>query len=216
MNQIIGSSGGPVVLVLLALSVSALTIIFFKVWQFRQLRAESSLAEEFLKHYSRSELPQAKLIIQAAKAPRGHLLKQSLELSEHGRLAKPDLELELFRVAKAKLTELSSYLRVLEVIAAMAPLLGLLGTVLGMIEAFQAMEAAGTKVDPSALSGGVWQALLTTAVGLAVAIPVSVVHGWLERRLELLATSFENDLQRFFTARAMIETKITKNVQSAM
>ena len=61
-----------------------------------------------------------------------------------------------------------SHLRVMEVIANLAPLIALLGTVLGMIEAFQAMELAGKQVDPSVLSGSIWEALLTTAVGLII------------------------------------------------
>jgi biopolymer transport protein ExbB len=78
-------------------------------------------------------------------------------------------------------------------------LLGLFGTVLGMIEAFRAMEAAGARVDPSILSGGIWQALLTTAVGLGVAIPVSIAHSWLERRVEVEASSMQDKLDRLMT-----------------
>lgn len=69
----------------------------------------------------------------------------------------------------------------------MSPLLGLLGTVLGMIVAFQQMEAAGAQVDPSTLSSGIWQALLTTAVGLGIAIPAIAVHNWMERKVERVA-----------------------------
>lgn len=65
-----------------------------------------------------------------------------------------------------------------------APLLGLFGTVLGMISAFQALQEAGSQVDPSILAGGIWVALLTTAVGLAVAMPTSVVLSWLEARMD--------------------------------
>ncbi|MDO6806083.1 MotA/TolQ/ExbB proton channel family protein, partial [Wenyingzhuangia sp. 1_MG-2023] len=83
---------------------------------------------------------------------------------------------ETLRLARIEVGKLTQGLRPLEVIANIAPLLGLFGTVLGMIEAFQAMEAAGSKVDPAVLSGGIWQALLTTAGGLAVAIPVSMIH----------------------------------------
>ena len=59
-----------------------------------------------------------------------------------------------------------------------APLLGLLGTVLGMIEAFRQLEAAGTRVNPSLLAGGIWEALITTAAGLVVAIPASLGHSF--------------------------------------
>ena len=70
----------------------------------------------------------------------------------------------------------------LEVIGTLTPLLGLLGTVLGMIAAFRAMEVAGSQVDPSVLSGGIWQALLTTAMGLAIAIPVMAAYNWMDRK----------------------------------
>ena len=84
-------------------------------------------------------------------------------------------------------------------IASLSPLLGLLGTVLGMIEAFQQMEAAGSQVDPSILSGGIWQALLTTAVGLAVAIPVVIMHGFFERKCDRIAFLLDDALTRVFT-----------------
>ncbi len=63
-------------------------------------------------------------------------------------------------------------------------MLGLFGTVLGMIEAFQALQAAGNQVDPSQLAGGIWVALLTTAVGLIIAIPTAMSLAWLESRVE--------------------------------
>jgi biopolymer transport protein ExbB len=62
--------------------------------------------------------------------------------------------------------------------------LGLFGTVLGMIAAFQSLQSAGTQVDPSVLAGGIWVALLTTAAGLAVAMPTALVLSWLESRME--------------------------------
>jgi biopolymer transport protein ExbB len=90
-------------------------------------------------------------------------------------------------------------LRPLEVIANLSPLLGLMGTVLGMISAFQNMEGAGNQVDPSVLSGGIWQALLTTAVGLAVAIPVVAAYNWLDRKVERISSRMNNKVTRVFT-----------------
>lgn len=71
-----------------------------------------------------------------------------------------------------------------------------------MIDAFRAMEAAGAQVNPAVLSGGIWKALLTTAAGLAVAIPVSLIHSWFERRVELQATAIQDDLERLLTLEA--------------
>ena len=70
----------------------------------------------------------------------------------------------------------------MDTVAQLAPLLGLFGTVLGMIEAFQSLQTAGAGVDPSLLAGGIWVALVTTAVGLAVAMPTSMVLSWFESR----------------------------------
>lgn len=91
---------------------------------------------------------------------------------------------EIERQGRAALENLRSHTRILEVIATLSPLLGLFGTVLGMIDAFREMEAAGSRVDPSVLSGGIWEALLTTAFGLAVAIPATAAVNWLDRVVE--------------------------------
>jgi len=95
---------------------------------------------------------------------------------------------------------LRSWLHPLEVIAALAPLLGLFGTVLGMIDAFAAMEAAGSRVDPAVLSGGTWEALLTTAVGLAVAIPAVGAFNCVERRIERAEHAHDTLISALFTA----------------
>jgi len=86
--------------------------------------------------------------------------------------------------AGVELNNLRNGMRLLELIAATAPLLGLLGTVIGMIKAFQQLESAGSQVDPSLLSGGIWQALLTTAAGLIVALPALTAWHVFDRRLE--------------------------------
>ena len=108
---------------------------------------------------------------------------------------------EVYRLGAERLEQLRAHLRALEVIASLAPLLGLLGTVLGMIKAFQQLQAAGARVDPSVLSGGIWEALLTTAVGLAVAIPVIVIVNLLDRRLARLAHVMNDAVSQVFTER---------------
>ncbi|MEM6578697.1 MAG: MotA/TolQ/ExbB proton channel family protein, partial [Pseudomonadota bacterium] len=94
----------------------------------------------------------------------------------------PGLEGRLDAEAGLALAGLERGFRLLDTIAQLAPLLGLFGTVLGMIEAFQSLQQAGSAVDPSLLAGGIWVALLTTAVGLAVAMPTSMILAWLESR----------------------------------
>ena len=80
-------------------------------------------------------------------------------------------------------------------------MLGLLGTVFGMIDAFQEMETAGKNVDPSLLSGGIWEALLTTAAGLSLAIPVVVCESYFRSLIEELKTKIENSVTKVLTAK---------------
>jgi biopolymer transport protein ExbB len=137
------------------------------------------------------------------RQPRARLLAHAItglrRLKDQPPAAMELLREELNRAASAQLEQLRAWLRALEVIAALSPLLGLLGTVLGMIEAFRQLELAGSQVDPAILSGGIWQALLTTAAGLSVAIPVVLLHSWLERRVERCAHGMEDAVTRLFT-----------------
>ena len=71
-----------------------------------------------------------------------------------------------------------------------------------MIDAFQALEAAGRQVNPAVLSGGIWKALLATAAGLAVAIPASMANSWFERRVEVESAAMLDALERIFTGEA--------------
>ena len=103
-----------------------------------------------------------------------------------------DAREEVARVARAELARMRAGLRPLEVIGTVAPLLGLLGTVLGMIAAFRALQAAGPGADPAVLAGGIWEALLTTAAGMAVAIPATVALTWFESVAEAAQADMED------------------------
>ncbi len=207
ISQIIES--GPVIWSLLIASIVAVTLIIYKICQFRSLNAGSSSLTDALKHLDSGSRSQALLRIGGLKQPRAQLLAQSLKIFDTAELDFASAQAETYRLAKKKIHNLSHGLRPLEIISQLAPLMGLFGTVLGMIEAFKVMAAAGSQVDPALLSGGIWQALLTTAVGLAVAIPVTLFHGWLSRRLEVTAALIEDDLQHLYT----IESKLNNKVQ---
>lgn len=193
------NQGGPVVWILMAMSLLASTIIVVKSIQLwhphTRQRTNGHQAWALLAEGKRSE---ALVLIKGCKTLRAQLLTSALSLLDQERLNLGQQRDEVVRLARLQLLRLAGGLRPLEVIAALAPLLGLFGTVLGMIEAFQALEAAGTQVNPSVLSGGIWVALLTTAVGLAVAMPVTICHSAFERRLELLAAALTNDIEQFF------------------
>lgn len=135
----------------------------------------------------------AQLAEQAGAGSLAHFLLQQKELSD----LKEELILETEEAGKAYL---GRYLIVLNTIGNIAPLLGLFGTVLGMITAFDAIAAAGTG-DPKVVAGGISVALITTAAGLTIAIPTIVAYRFLARRadfhrgrLEIYGHAFANSL----------------------
>lgn len=198
-------TGGPVVWILCLFSAFALTIIFLKSWQFISLRAESNKdLKSALSHWRKAQPEQAIESLKTKRPVSSVVAYAMIELSKNDYdLAQVKEEIE--RLADEKIQSLKAYLRPLEVVATLSPLLGLLGTVLGMIVAFQNMESAGSQVDPSVLSGGIWQALLTTAVGLAVAIPVVAMHALFERKVERIIFLMSDSVTQVFTHKGEVE-----------
>ncbi|GAB3484226.1 MotA/TolQ/ExbB proton channel family protein [Marinomonas epiphytica] len=208
--------GGPVVWILMVFSVVALSIVILKLWQFSTLRAESlANSDRALEHWRVGKEASALQALNTAR-PIDSLVAFSIQSIQAANQDTALIREEVERRAMKHLHQLRLYLRPLEIIATLSPLLGLLGTVLGMITAFQQMEGAGSQVDPSVLSGGIWQALLTTAVGLAVAIPVVSLHSWLERKVERVAQNMNDAVTQVFTcAKAKTSEKPKEEVLHA-
>jgi len=193
-------AGGPVVILLMALSLVALTIVIVKLIQFRGARlSDTARAQRAIQHYRRGNLGEAITMTENEKNPVCHMLLMAVQARAQN-LPDALIREELERQGTEVLESLRSWFRPLEVIATLAPLLGLFGTVLGMISAFQQLEQAGNQVNPAILSGGIWVALLTTAVGLAVAIPTVVLLNWLERKVDRLAHEMDTVVTQVFTA----------------
>ena len=192
--------GGPAIWAIAALSVVALALVLWKVWRLallgawaggRRARRAVALWAQGLEDSAVQELQgrrtcRAVLILAAMEA------RRDLSLDDDGARA------ETQRVARNLIAQARSGLRPLELIATIAPLLGLLGTVLGMIAAFQALQEAGSQADPATLAGGIWEALLTTAAGMAVAIPASMALTWFESVVDRLRLEMEDAATRIF------------------
>lgn len=192
--------GGPVVAILLAMSTVALAITFLKLYQFRAARiGDRRTAREALTLHGAGRSREALGMLVRTRSPVAQVLALAIRGQLRRDLAESKVREEVARVGGDLLQDLRSYLRPLEVIATLAPLLGLFGTVLGMIEAFRRLEQAGSQVNPAILSGGIWEALLTTAVGLAVAIPTVAILNWLERSVDRLGHEMESVVTRVFT-----------------
>ena len=193
-------TGGPVIAVLAAMSVAGLGIILAKMLQFAMNRIHRvAEARAAVGMFLEGHCEEARALVSQTRAPAATLTALAIQGLMDGRRSESRLREEVTRVGNDQLRALRSGLRPLELIASLAPLLGLLGTVLGMIEAFQALERDGTGVSPAVLSGGIWQALTTTAVGLGVAIPAVAVLTWLESRIERLGQEMDSLITRLFT-----------------
>lgn len=107
----------------------------------------------------------------------------------------PEWERKAAHAGSREIRFLESPMRWLPVLAQSATLLGLFGTVLGMVEVFHAIESAGGPADPRMLAGGIWTALITTVGGLAVAIPTSLAYHWLLARVDGLAAEMKDAVE---------------------
>ncbi|NDR58424.1 MotA/TolQ/ExbB proton channel family protein [Pseudoruegeria sp. M32A2M] len=186
--------GGIAIWVIAALSVVALALVFWKIWHF--LRDGTFFGGrhtgEAALLWQRGEQDAALAMVEGRNSLRARLACAAMQALRDPKLGVAAAETETSRVARGLLSEARSGLRALELIATIAPLLGLLGTVLGMIAAFQSLQQAGSRADPAILAGGIWQALLTTAAGMAVAIVASVCLAWFESVLERLRHDMED------------------------
>ncbi len=188
-------AGGPAMWVLALLSVMSVAVVLAKIAQ--QLRIHplnTHHSDNALAKLAQGDLPGARQELAHAIAPVDQLISGALALKPMPATA--SWQEEVLRQARAQLIPLRDGLRVLEVTGTLAPLIGLLGTVFGMISAFQALELSGSQVDPSLLSGGIWEALLTTAAGISVAVPALAAYHWFDRVQEQCRHLMEDRLAR--------------------
>ncbi len=177
--------GGIVMYILAGLSVYAIGVILFKIFQFTAAGVFSrGFIEPAVTAIRSGDINKAKEILAKAKGPIARIMQVSLDCVSNREMLQASREAEISRVGSTDIRYLESHMRGLEMVANVAPLLGLLGTVMGMVTAFSRLEAAGTRVDPSLLAGGIWEALLTTVGGLIVAIPAVMAYYILDGIIE--------------------------------
>lgn len=191
--------GGPVLVLIAALSVTTLAVILWKLWDLWRLGAwRRGRAEAAVRLWTSGDRAGARAALSGRQDVRARVLSGAMSA-----LADPHRDAlareETTRLARAALVRARSGLRLVELVVTLAPLLGLLGTVIGMIAAFQALEATGARADPVALAGGIWEALLTTAAGMGVAIPASVALSWFDGAADRLQSDLEDLATRLFT-----------------
>ena len=178
------AKGGPVMIILLGFSVFAFAIIFVKLIQFFSAALSSTnKIEKILSKLSSTNPKNLLNEIQQIKNPMARIIEVVIITKKDRRFDKESREAEISRIISIEIRNLENYLGGLEVVASISPLLGLFGTVLGMIKAFLNLEKAGSQIDPALLAGGIWEALLTTAFGLAIAIPALTAYHLFENKI---------------------------------
>ena len=176
--------GGPLMWPLIICSILSLAIIFERGYVFyrarRDITGNCSLIRDALRSSERGPLTQIREELPDALAGICDTTgdeQASLEEKEH----------RLSRQAGIIIRSLEKNLRGLAIIGNITPIIGLLGTVTGMIRAFIAIQELGGQVDASVLAGGIWEALITTAAGLSIAIPTQIAYHYFEGRADDIA-----------------------------
>jgi biopolymer transport protein ExbB len=184
--------GGPVMYLIMILSVIAFGIVLERIYNFNRARIDSQkFMDEIVKHLKRNKIIEAIEMCNQTPGPIAHIIKAGI--LKHDR-SKPGIREAIDEAAGLEIPRLEKHLPIIATIAHITPLLGLLGTVSGMIKAFQIIQSKAvtmTPVNPGDLSGGIWEALLATLAGLAVAIPTYVAYNYLVNQVDNLVYDME-------------------------
>ncbi len=196
-------AGGPVMWPILLCSVVALALIIEKFWFLHRIRINTQdFLGKIIDKIKRHQIKEALQLCEEVKNPLSAVLKAGILKYDRPRdqIQQAIEDSSLYEVPK-----LEKNLAMLATLAHISPLLGLLGTVTGMVRCFQTIQAKATTfrpVSPGDLAGGIWEALLTTVAGLIVAIPAFVAYNYLVSRVNVFLLEMEKastELVNFLT-----------------
>ena len=192
--------GGVLVVPILLCSVLALAIFCERIIRFTLMRSRGAgLAEKVIAALDAGDTNHACEIAERSDSPMGRILRRAISYKDQDR---DTLETIIVHATDEEVRNLSRYLQALATIGNIAPLLGLLGTVFGMIKAFMVIQTMGGSVNAAVLAGGIWEAMITTALGLSVALPTMVAHSYLLARVDHYETRLQDGAVTFLTALA--------------
>ncbi len=187
--------GGWVLIPIFLLSILAIYIFVERMITAHKAAADPEAVTRQIRSYVQNgDIRGAIAYCESQKTPVSRILKQGLE-----RLGRPIAEIQdaVQAAGKHEAFELEKRTDILASIAGIAPMLGFFGTVTGMIRAFQAIQNLQGNVNPSVLAGGIWEALITTAVGLAVGIVALFFYNYLIGRINRLVNDMERSATNF-------------------
>jgi len=187
--------GGFLIWPILLCSVAAVTIVLERFYYFRRV---SINVPHFLarvrKFLLEGKMQEAESLSRETPGPVAHVVGIGVHMNARN-ISGEDKDKIISQAGSRELRKLDKHLRTLGIIAHISPLLGLLGTVTGMIKAFIKIQELGGQVDASVLAGGIWEALITTAAGLSVAIPTVVAYHYFEGRVDGFSAQMKDAIQ---------------------
>lgn len=183
-------SGGPIMVPIILASIIAAAIFLERLWTLQQRRVlPAELTEKVWKWVEQRQIQDKHILALQQNSPLGKILAAGLANRHRERaIIKEAIE----DTGRHVVHELDRFIGTLGTIASVSPLMGLLGTVVGMIRTFNAIQTEGVG-DPAALGGGIAEALITTAAGLTVAIPALLAYKYLRGRVETLVIQMEKE-----------------------
>jgi biopolymer transport protein ExbB len=190
-------AGGWLMAPILLCSVVAMAIVVERFWALRRDRIAPENLVAQVRQWARSgDLSEERLRAMRRRSSLGRVLAAGLGARDRSReVMKESIE----NVGRHVVHDLERYLNALGTIAAITPLLGLLGTVIGMIKVFAVITSQGVG-DPGVLASGISEALLTTAAGLTVAIPALMFHRYFRGRIDGLVVTMETEALKMVEA----------------
>ena len=195
--------GGPILWVILTLAVPVLAIVVERLLYFRRIATdEDKLFARVKGAVEKGHFDEALAICDTVEAPLGGLIRAGIE---NRALSEADLKEAVRDAAIKELPQIEHTIQAVNVIANISPLMGLLGTVSGIISAFNVLGSFGAVSDPSVLAKGISEALLTTAAGIVIAVPSMIAYAWLSGKANAVIGRLEgqaNDLVRIVKSRA--------------
>ncbi|MFA5115162.1 MAG: MotA/TolQ/ExbB proton channel family protein [Candidatus Omnitrophota bacterium] len=191
-------AGGPVMWPILFCSIFALAIIIEKFWYLHKIRIDSQeFLSDILDKMKHHQIKEALSLCDGTNSPISRILKVGILKNDRPR---PQIKEAIEDASVYEIPKLEKNLSILATIAHISPLLGLLGTVTGMVKCFQTIQAKTVSfhpVSPGDLAGGIWEALLTTVAGLIVAIPIFVTYNYLVNRINSVILEMEKSATEF-------------------
>ena len=196
------SKGGLMMYPLLISAFIALTVIIERAWVLRRLRQTSpNFVTDVFRHILSDQLDQASDFCREVKTPVSSVLFAGIE---HFKNPLEEMELSMKNQAEAWIPSLERRIEILDTVITAAPLMGLLGTITGMMGSFQVLSEKGVN-DPNAITGGVAEALIATATGLIIALFCLVAYNYLTTKVKVFIYELESVASKLVEARFSVE-----------